>query len=350
MSEVKSVVDLERLPSAANIINQEKEKAEQREVIPSRMADILLDSDGKLAVKGKGKYGILNSGHDDLAEEMGIHRKTFSETFDCEDRAYFFRKYWKKIRNEKKATICLKNGNVEKISPQQLLHVSKSKALDRILNAISDGIPDDEIRVVEMGDRKMEMYLISPNLTSDLQEDDIVAFGVFVKFENKGGLRIEGAGYRLACQNGEVRIVHKGNSRRLKRPRSGKGGEKIFWKKVEQQARDAWLSWEDHAKELRRLPDISFDLDRANNLVVELSQKPFFIPQKITTRVIAQLENETGDEDAATFYDFWNALTHVGSHDGEISPLHSSRLRFAAGEITRRDSRFCSQCHRLLLS
>ena len=53
--------------------------------------------------------------------------------------------------------------------------------------------------------------------------------------------------------------------------------------------------------------------------------------------------------DDLTFYDLHNAITHVGSHDGEVLPQYRYRLRLGAGQLARGRVGVCHECRRLMI-
>lgn len=219
-----------------------------------------------------------------------------------------------------------------------------------VIEALLEGAPShtisNDIRVVEYErDRRLDVAVISPALEAEPRSGDIVCGGVHLTIEENGAVQVGPESFRLICRNGAMARVCAGGQHRLRRGH-GKNSDRNFMTALREFARSAWRDWEEVRKGLEGLARQPLDRGDIGHIMHGLRQSPFFISAGAARRVEDQLR-QTGDD--LTFYDLHNAITYVGSHDGEVLPQYRYRLRLGAGQLARGRAGVCHQCRRLII-
>lgn len=181
--------------------------------------------------------------------------------------------------------------------------------------------------------------------------DPITVFGVNVSEGRGGAVQVQGAAFRLWCRNGATIRVCDGRKHRIRRPINRPDGQRQFLRRIGEFAEEAWRQHSDNEAGLVRLTRLPLDVDRRGALRTRLRQAPFFLSARIAGQVLNRLMAEIeGSQDSPSFYDLFNAMTYLGTHDEGLSLTYRSRLRFGAGEFSRRETRVCRLCRQPVVS
>ena len=316
--------------------------------------DLELNPQGVLAIKGKtleGEFCLSDEAILDLARLTKIPEHYFQ---DCEPELQSFsfnRRLRRKIPAEEPLQVVVRDGIVDTVSKCNLLPAPRVPILDTISNATPGNVAREELRVIKHSwNGQFDISIIAPTLQCSPREGDVVAFGLSVSENHKGALQVQGAAYRCSCSNGAINRICDGRQHRLRRPLEWSNRQVSFLEKVAIFARQAWNRWSEHADGLMDLRKTLLGPDQQTALKSRLRQAPFFLSSGVVDQVRARLRVETEQRsDAPSLYDLYNAMTFVGTHQGTLSTTYRTRLRFGAGEFTRRNSRFCEACSQLVL-
>ena len=350
-----SAIGLEAAPTLCEFRRQIHEAEDTASRYEVSAYDLELYPNGTLGVKAKavqGQFLLTDEGLGDLARLTEIPAPYFGDC-DPELRALSFnRRLRKKVPAEKPLQIVLREGSVYSVSDRNLLAAPRGPILDSISDSIPKGLVERDLRVIaHRWNGTFDISVIAPSLTCAPRKGDIVAFGVNTSEARDGAIQVQGAAFRCVCSNGAVCRVCDGRQHRLRRPINRPERQRKFLQRITALASEAWRQWTENADGLVRLEQSSLEPDYRAALRSRLRQAPFFLSVNVVNRLLQRLENEvTGHQEGPSLYDLWNAMTYLGTHEGQLSLPHRFRLRIGAGEFTRNKSRFCSYCRQLLIS
>ena len=216
--------------------------------------------------------------------------------------------------------------------------------------ALVEGVPQltvsNDIRLVEYErDRRLDVAVVDRTLVAEPRSGDIVCGGVHLTIEENGAVQVGPESFRLVCLNGAMARVCAGGQHRLRRGH-GKNSDRKFMATLREFSRTAWHDWEHVKRGLESLVRQPLNRGDIGHIMHGLRQSPFFISAGVAGRVEEQLRQSAGD---LTFYELHNALTYVGSHDGDVLPQYRHRLRLGAGQLARGRAGVCHECRRLMI-
>ena len=302
---------------------------------------------GGLLQAGDQAYEVLDEARTDLAKLAHIPVAYFEE-IDPELRAinlngrlrHFFG------HDENLEVVISNDTAVHRVRRPRFGQIPASQAVEALLGAVPADIVSNRIRVVEYErDRRLDLAVVSRALQVEPRRGDVVCGGVHLTIEENGAVQVGPESFRLVCLNGAMARVCAGGQHRLRRGQ-GRHSECKFMETLREFGRTAWGDWQ-HVKngmeELARKP-----LDRSDigHIIRSLLQSPFFISARAARRVEDQLRSYADD---LTFYDLHNAITFVGTHDGDVLPQYRHRLRLGAGQLARGRVGVCQECRRLMI-
>lgn len=334
-------------PSANDYLKALEYEESSREFKPVAAGKLRLTEGGLLQVEGE-PLEISEEARIDLAKLAQIPCDYFAN-IDPELRSVNFNSRLPRLHGEDEVleVTISKNNAVHRVQRPQFGQFPASLAVQALLESVSEDTVSDGIRVVEYGrgDRRLDLALISPALEAEPHRGDIVCGGVHLTIEEKGAVQIGPESFRLICRNGAMARVCAGGKHRLRRGQ-GKNSDRNLMKTLREFGRTAWQDW-DHVKQgLESLAQQKLDRSDIGPIMQGLRQSPFFISARVAGRVEEQLRQNTGD---LTFYDLHNAITYVGSHDGDVLPQYRHRLRLGAGQLARGRAGVCHECRRLMI-
>lgn len=349
-----SMTTLAEAPSAAQYCTElrGRETALERHVVTP--ADLKLLTDGTIEVHAKTLTGVFHVADDAMPDLANLARIPERYFHDCDTELKslsFNHRVHHRTHEDQPAQVVLREGVVDRILNRNLVSAPRAAIVDTVLNARPESVSIGEVRaVVYPSDEMFDVSLIVPSLTREPRAGDIVAFGVNVLETRDGAIQIRGAAFRLWCSNGAISRICDCQDHRLRRPSNHPDRQHSFLNGVASFARAAWQQWPEHADSLMMLTAVSIDPKDRVSLRSRLSQKPFFLSQRLVDRVVERLLWEAAQhQQLASLYDLYNAMTYVGTHTNRFSPVHRVRLRVGAGELGRRGSRICGVCRQLVL-
>lgn len=310
-------------------------------------AGALLLTAGGLLQLGNEPLEIMDDAHADLAKLARIPGAYFAEIAP-ELRAVNFNARLPRFHGEDETlevTVSTDNA-IQRIQRPRFGQVQASQVIEALLESAPRDMVSNDIRVVEYErDRRLDVAVVSRALEAEPHRGDIVCGGVHLTIEENGAVQIGPESFRLVCRNGAMARVCAGGKHRLRRGQ-GKDSDRKLMVTLREFARTAWQDWEQVKTGLEGLARQPLDRGDIGHIIHGLRQSPFFISAGAARRVEEQLRGQGND---LTFYDLHNAITYVGSHDGDVLPQYRYRLRLGAGQLARGRAGVCHECRRLMI-
>jgi hypothetical protein len=337
---------LEEAPSVNDYLTaleQEESCHESRAVV----AENLTLMPGGLLRAGHRAFEVLEEAPTDLAKLARIPGAYFAE-IDAELRAANFNARLPRFfgREEVLDVTTSKDNAVRRVRRPRFGRVPPYQAIETLVEAVPGPTVSNSIRVVEYErDRRLDVAVIARALEVEPRTSDIVCGGVHLTIEENGAVQVGPESFRLVCRNGAMARVCTGGQHRLRRGH-GKHSDRRFMAMLREFARTARRGWEHVKRGLEALARKPLDPSDIGHVVHGLRQSLFFISARATGRVEEQLRSHTDD---LTFYDLHNAITYVGTHDGDVLPQYRHRLRLGAGQSARGRVGVCHECRRLMI-
>lgn len=338
---------LNEAPSANDYLKALEYEESSREFRPVPAGKLRLTDGGLLQVEGE-PLEIADEAMIDLAKLAQIPSAYF-EDIDPELRSVNFNSRMFRFHGQDEVLqLTISNDNA-------LLRVQRPRfgqfpaflAVQALLESVPEHTVSNDIRIIEYGrgDHRLDVALIAPALQVEPHRGDIVCGGVHLTIDEQGAVQIGPESFRLICRNGAMARVCAGGKHRLRRGQ-GKNSDRKFVTTLREFGRAAWRDW-DHVKHgLESLAQQKLDRGDIGPIMHGLRQSPFFISAGVARRVEEQLRGLGND---LTFYDLHNAITYVGSHDGDVLPQYRHRLRLGAGQLARGRAGVCHECRRLMI-
>lgn len=340
------IQSLNDAPSANDYLQALEYEESSREFRPVAAGTLELSPGGLLLV-GNESLEIMDDAHADLAKLARIPGAYFAE-IDPELRAVNFNARRPRFHGEDETLeVTVSNDNaVHRVQRPRFGQVQASRVIDALLESAPRDTVSNDIRVVEYErDRRLDVAVVSRALEAEPRRGDIVCGGVHLTIEENGAVQVGPESFRLVCRNGAMARVCAGGKHRLRRGQ-GKDSDRKLMATLREFARTAWQDWEQVKKGLEGLARQPLDRDDIGHIMHGLRQSPFFISAGAARRVEEQLRGQGND---LTFYDLHNAITYVGSHDGDVLPQYRYRLRLGAGQLARGRANVCHECRRLMI-
>lgn len=346
MATTMHIRSLEQAPSANDYLTALQHDEALRDFQPVPAGQVKLTPGGLLAA-GDQTFELADEARADLAKLARIPAPYFEE-IDPELRAVNFNGRLPHFLGSEEvlAVTISKDNAVYRVERPRFGQIPASQAVEAILEAAPAASISNAIRVIEYErDRRLDVAVIAPTLEAQPRQGDIVCGGVHLTIEESGAVQVGPESFRLACLNGAMARVCAGGQHRLRRG-MGSDSERKFIASLREFARTAWRDWEHVKRGLEELARKPLDRGDIGPIVHGLRQSPFFISGRAAGRVEEQLRGHGGD---LNFYDLHNAITYVGTHDGEVLPQYRYRLRLGAGQLARGRVGVCQECRRLMI-
>lgn len=337
---------LERAPIANEYLMALQHDESLRDFQPVPAGQLKLTPGGLLQAGGQ-SYEVLEEARKDLAKLARIPASYFEE-IDPELRAINFNARLPQLlgADESLEVVVSNDNGVHRVQRPRFGQLLASQAVEALLEGAPDATVLNDIRVIEYErERRMDIALVAPALEAEPQRGDIVCGGVHLTVEQNGAVQVGPESFRLLCRNGAMARVCAGGQHRLRRGQ-GKNSDRRFLTTLREFARTAWRDWEHVKQGLEELARKPLDRGDIPHVIQGLRQSPFFISGRAASRVEEQLRGHDGD---LNFYDLHNAITYVGTHDGEVLPQYRYRLRLGAGQLARGRVGVCNECRRLMI-
>lgn len=333
-------------PSVNDYLKALEYEESSREFRPVAAGTLQLTEGGLLDVGGE-SLEITDEARIDLAKLARIPGPYFAE-IDAPLRAVNFNaRLWQFHGKDEALEVTVSNDNaVHRVQRPRFGQIAASLVVEALLEGVPDDTVSNGIRVIEYErDRRLDVAVISRALEAEPRSGDIVCGGVHLTIEENGAVQVGPESFRLVCRNGAMARVCAGGKHRLRRGQ-GKDSDRKFMATLREFGRTAWQDWERVKKGLEALARQPLDRGDIGHIMHGLRQSPFFISARAAGRVEEQLRGSGND---LTFYDLHNAITYVGSHDGDVPPQYRYRLRLGAGQLARGRAGVCHECRRLMI-
>jgi hypothetical protein len=341
-----NIRSIENAPSVNDYMKGLESEESSREFRPVSAGGLQLTPGGLLQV-GEDALEIMDEAHGDLAKLARIPGPYFVE-IDPELRAVNFNARLPHFHGgDEVLEVTVSNDNaVHRVQRPRFGQLRASLAIEAILEGVPGHTVSNDIRVVEYErDRRLDVAVISRALEAEPRKGDIVCGGVHLTIEENGAVQVGPESFRLVCRNGAMARVCAGGQHRLRRGH-GQNSDRKFMATLREFGRTAWQDWDHVKKGLEGLARQPLDRGDIGHIMHGLRQSPFFISAGAANRVEAQLRR---NDDDLSFYDLHNAITYVGSHDGDVRPQYRYRLRLGAGQLARGRAGVCHECRRLMI-
>jgi hypothetical protein len=338
--------NLNAAPSASDYLKAREHEESSREFRSVAAGDLLLTPGGLLRV-GDESLEIMGDAYADLARLARIPGAYFEE-IDPELRAVNFNARRPRFHGKDETLeVTVSNDNaVHRVERPRFGQLRASLVIEALLESAPRDTVSNAIRVVEYErDRRLDVALVSRDLEAQPHKGDIVCGGVHLTIEENGAVQVGPESFRLVCRNGAMARVCAGGKHRVRRGQ-GKDSDRKLMATLREFGRTAWQDWEQVKAGLEGLARQPLDRADIGHIMHGLRQSPFFISAGAARCVEEQLRSSADD---LTFYDLHNAITYVGSHDGDVLPQYRYRLRLGAGQLARGRAGVCHECRRLMI-
>lgn len=333
-------------PSASDYLKALEYEESSREFRPVAAGTLQLTAGGLLQVGGE-SLEIMEDAHADLATLAHIPGSYFAQ-IEPELRSVNFNARLPRFHGEEETIeVTVSNDNaVHRVQRPRFGQLRASLVIEALLESGPGYTVSNDIRVIEYErDRRLDVALISRALEAQPHKGDIVCGGVHLTIEENGAVQVGPESFRLVCRNGAMARVCAGGKHRVRRGQ-GKDSDRKLMATLREFGRTAWQDWEQVRTGLEGLARQPLDRGDIGHIMHGLRQSPFFISAGAARRVEEQLRGQGND---LTFYDLHNAITYVGSHDGDVLPQYRYRLRLGAGQLARGRAGVCHECRRLMI-
>ncbi len=333
-------------PSPTDYLQRLECEESSREFRPVMAGTLQLTPGGLLQV-GDESLEVTEDAHADLSKLARIPGTYFAEIHP-ELRAVNFNARFPRFHGEDETLeVTISNDNaVHRVQRPRFGQIQASAVIEAILESAPRDTVSNDIRVVEYErDRRLDVAVISRALETEPHRGDIVCGGVHLTIEDNGAIQVGPETFRLVCQNGAMARVCSNGKHRLRRGQ-GKDSDRKLMTTIRDFGRHAWQDWEQVKQGLEGLARQPLNQGDIDHIMHSLRQSPFFISAGAARRVEEQLRSNGND---LTFYDLHNAITYVGTHDGDVLSQYRYRLRLGAGQLARGRAGVCRECHRFII-
>lgn len=341
-----NIRSIDDAPNANDYLMALEYEESSREFRPVAAGTLQLSPGGLLQV-GDESLEVTDDAHADLSKLARIPGSYFAE-IEPELRAVNFNARLPRFHGEDETLeVTVSNDNaVHRVQRPRFGQVRASLVIEALLDGVPGHIVSNGIRVVEYErDRRLDVAVISRALEAEPHKGDIVCGGVHLTIEENGAVQVGPESFRLVCRNGAMARVCAGGKHRLRRGH-GKDSDRKLIATLREFGRTAWQDWDQVKQGLEGLARQPLDRGDIGHIMHGLRQSPFFISAGAARRVEEQLRGSGND---LTFYDLHNAITFVGTHDGDVLPQYRYRLRLGAGQLARGRADVCHECRRLVI-
>ncbi len=333
---------IESAPSGTDYLRARQDEESGRSSRSVVAGALRMTSAGELQLDDR-IYEVLAQARKDLAKTANIPIGYFAE-IDPDLRAHNFNARVSTVRNVVRVTISNDNA-VQGVQPEKFAKIPSSDMIQILLEAAPNNIDSNHIRAVEYDRDRMDLALITPALQSEPRARDVIYGGVHLTVEPGGAVQVGPESFRLVCMNGAMARVCSAGQHRLRRG-LGRDSEQRFLETFREFAVAAWRDWERVKSGLEELAHRALSTSDIDSVIRGLRSSPFFISARAAARVAEQLRQNGGDQ---TYYELYNAITCVGTHDDDVLPQYRYRLRLGAGQLARGRVGVCHACRQLMI-
>jgi len=341
-----NIRSLDQAPTPNDYLTGVQAEEESRDFRPATADQLLLTPAGLLNVGGK-PFELSDDAATDLAKLARIPTAYFSDISPDLQAINFNARLTHFCGPDETLEVIISNDNaVQRIQRPRFGRISVPLVIEALLDTVAADTVSNDIRVIEYDrERRVDLALISRALQAEPRGGDIVCGGVHLTIEENGAVQVGPESFRLVCRNGAMARVCAGGKHRLRRG-TGRDSDRKFLATLREFGRIAWQDWQLVKNGLEALALQKFDAADIGQIMNGLRRRPFFISARAASRVADQLR-ANGDD--LTFYDLHNAITYVGSHDGDVLPQYRYRLRLGAGQLARGRAGVCRECRQLMI-
>jgi Domain of unknown function (DUF932) len=238
--------------------------------------------------------------------------------------------------------IVMRSGSVFTITGTPLLNLPKHQ----ILNAVRDelGTEGKRLFVAQIEDTpdRLNVELVTADRSIAVRLGDVVQAGLHIVHApfGKSATVVEAFVYRLVCSNGLTRrhCVNEGLTRTRKLPTANAYSYELQMDQIRRLTRQTWNGLQPQLEALRATSDRCVEVEHF--LRAWLPRARMF-SKAMLSRLLAAWREE-GEENSV--YGAINALTHVATHDQELSVRQRRILASLAGLLSFADIHLCPKC------
>jgi len=338
--------NLDEAPNVNDYLKALEHEETGREFQVVRAGNLVLTPGGLLRA-GDETHELMDEARKDLAKLARIPASYFEE-IDAGLRAANFNGRLPQLfgRDETLEVVVSNDNAVQRVQRPRFGLLRPSQAVEALIEGVPAATISNDIRVVEyQREGRLDVALVARALETQPRAGDVVCGGVHLTIEENGAVQVGPESFRLVCRNGAMARVCAGGQHRLRRGQ-GKDSDRKFLATLREFSRTAWQDWEHVKRGLEELARKPLERGDIAHIIRGLRESPFFISGRAAGRVEEQLRQHGND---LTFYDLHNAITFVGSHDGDVLQQYRYRLRLGAGQLARGRVGVCHECRRLMI-
>jgi hypothetical protein len=238
--------------------------------------------------------------------------------------------------------IVMRSGSVFTMTGSALLNLPKHQ----ILNTVKDelGTEGESLCVAQIEDTpdRLDVELVTAERSIAVRLGDVVQAGLHIVHSpfGKSATVVEAFVYRLVCSNGLTRrhCVNEGLTRTRKLPAANAYSYDLQVDQIRRLTRQTWNGLQPRLEALRATSDRCVEVEHF--LRAWLPRARMF-SKAMLDRLLSAWREEGGEN---SVYGGINALTHVATHDRELSLRQRRILASLAGLLSFADIHLCPKC------
>jgi hypothetical protein len=239
-----------------------------------------------------------------------------------------------------------------------LAELSHAELLTAVAEALGEAADQLSVSRIDRADGRLELELTSPAKAIEIRRGDVVQAGLHIvhpRFSDEA-TKIHAFAYRLLCENGMTRrecVSTDGIVRTRKIPIGHPRSKELLADQIRRLTARTWQQLEPQLVELRSTAERRAN---ARQLLKTWLQRARFSARTspmgeadhggtVMDRAL-RAWREWGSEDSV--YGAVSALTHVGTHDLDLSARQRRTLSLLAGLLAFSHSHLCPRCFSVL--
>jgi len=259
----------------------------------------------------------------------------------------------------------LRNGQLFTLQRGDLRELSYSETLTAVAEGLGQNADSLSVSRIDRADGRLELELVSPAKALEIRRDDVVMGGLHIvqpRYANEA-TQIYSFVYRLVCENGMMRrecVSGDGIVRTRKLPVGHPRAKELAMDQLRQLASRTYANLEPQLGELRATAErpanvkqlLTTWLQRAR-FSTRLARHSDGRNRRVDVRrpepLMARILNAWREAGAVeTVWAAVNALTYIGTHDRQLSPLQRRRLSLLGGVLAFSHQHLCPRCFSVL--
>jgi len=254
--------------------------------------------------------------------------------------------------------IVLRNRELFTVLPGTLVELNHAELLAAVAEPLGKDADSLSVSRIDRADGRLELELTSPVKAVEIRRGDVVEAGLHIvhsRFSDEA-TKVQAFIYRLVCENGMTRrecVSTEGIVRTRKIPVGHPRAKELLTDQIRRLTARTWEQLEPQLGELRSTAERSADarqllrtwLQRARFSTRTSNEAGTESGKTMMDRVL-RAWREWGSEDSV--YGAVNALTHVATHDLDLSARQRRTLSLLGGLLAFSHSHLCPRCFAVL--